>query len=223
MSNNTQLRGIHQAFVTFAQSNKRGGYDGYFPGLDASGRVIPDGEDTFFSGDGTFPAARLVMLLNGNYFTPEYVINPADTRAIETTTDTGDYERLLPENYSYALLEITGALTFAEDKTRDWSQYGRAIEWQETLNTAAIVMSDRAIGTGRDDMSSVWTETGSGDWRGGVVRNDNSTSFETTTEFEDTKYGNAAANNLDHLFEDAAGAVDAFLVFEDATTAYSDD
>ena len=84
-------------------------------------------------------------------------------------------------------------------------------------------MSDRGIGTNRDNLSSVWTETGSGDWRGGVTRNDNSTSFEITAEFEQTKYGNADVNELDHLFEDAPNASDALMVFEDATTAYSAD
>ena len=49
--------------------------------------------------------------------------------------------------------------------------------------------------------SSVWTEENSGDWRGGVVRNDNSTSFETdSTDFNQTKYGNNQANTRDNLF-----------------------
>ncbi|MEM6457965.1 MAG: hypothetical protein AAF710_01080 [Planctomycetota bacterium] len=223
MSNNTQLRGIHQAFVTYAQSNKQGGSDGYFPGLTASGEVVPDGPDTHFSGDGTNPAARLAMLLNGNFFTPEYMINRADARAVEAEpTAGGDFERLTEEHFSYAML----GLATPDDQ--------RAVEWKETLNTAAIVMSDRAIGTGRDDISSLWTEAGSGDWRGGVVRNDNSTSYEIPAEFEATKYGNAIANELDHLFEDAPNrpddpetgvneglGADAFLVFEDPHTAYS--
>ncbi len=83
------------------------------------------------------------------------------------------------------------------------------------------MMGDRAIGTGRDDLSGVWTDPGSGDWRGGVVRNDSSTSFETSAEFEQTKYGNALVNELDYLFEDAPDTSDAFLVHEDAVTAYS--
>ncbi|MEO0514772.1 MAG: hypothetical protein AAF086_05690 [Planctomycetota bacterium] len=225
LSNNTQLRGIHQAFVTFAQSNKKGGNDGYFPGLDGSGNVVPDGEATGFSGDGTQPAARMRMLLDGNFFTPDYMINFADARAVEyefTKHLSADPKNpLTAEHFSYAVLEITGALTLGEESPKDWSQYGRAIEWKETLNTGAIVMGDRAIGTDRDDISSVWTETGSGDWRGGVVRNDNSTSFETTAEFEQTKYGNQDANELDHLFEDAPDVTDAFLVHEDAVMAYS--
>lgn len=222
MSNNTQLRGIHQSFVTFAQSNKKGGNDGYFPGLNGSGEVLPDGPDTYHSGDGTQPAARLVLMLNGNFFTPDYMINPADMRVQESTANeqTGNHESLTADHFSYALLGIAEALAQDEDGDFAPGDDQRAIEWKETLNTSAIVMGDRAIGTGRDNISSVWTESGSGDWRGGVVRNDNSTSFETTAEFEQTKYGNALANEFDHLFEDAPDATDAFLVHENATTAY---
>ena len=221
MMNNTQLRGIHQGFVTFAQSNKRGGHDGYFPGLDASGRVVPDGPDTYHSGDGTNPAARLVMLLNGNFFTPEYIINPADMQAqeIEFMGQASAYERLDTSHFSYAMLGIAEALAKDDEGRFAPGDDRRASEWRETLNTSAIVMSDRAIGTSRADLSSVWTDAGSGDWRGGVVRNDNSTAFETTAEFEQTKYGNADANELDHLFEDASNASDALMVFEAATTA----
>ncbi|MEM9881669.1 MAG: hypothetical protein AAF800_01980 [Planctomycetota bacterium] len=222
MSNNTQLRGIHQAFLVFSQTSKRGGGQNYFPGLDFSGQIIPNGQDSYFSGDGTDPAARLAMLLNGNFFTPEYMINPADARAVEAEpAESGDFERLTEKHYSYAML----GLATPDDQ--------RITEWKETLNTSAPVMSDRAIGKGRDDISSLWTETGSGDWHGGVVRNDNSTSYETTAEFEQTKYGDAAANELDHLFEDAPNRpddpateiderpADAFMVFEDPHTAYS--
>ncbi|MEM6855930.1 MAG: hypothetical protein AAF593_16110 [Planctomycetota bacterium] len=223
MMNNSHLRGIHISLVTFAQSNKRGGNDGYYPGFDASGEVLPDGPDTYFSGDGTDPAARLALLLNGNFVTPDLLLHPRDNRA-ETSiaAKNGDHERLTEKYYSYAML---GLATPGDQ---------RAVEWKETLNTAAIVMSDRAIGTGRDDLSSLWTETGSGDWRGGVVRNDNSTSYEITAEFEQTKFGTAVTNELDHLFEDAPNRLDdpetelnegvgadAFLVFEDPHTAYS--
>ena len=38
MANNTQLRGIHQGFVTYAQSNKSGGNDGFFPMLELQGQ-----------------------------------------------------------------------------------------------------------------------------------------------------------------------------------------
>ena len=211
MLSHSQLRDIQQSLVLFAQSNKKGGNDGYYPGLDSSGNVIPDGPETGYSGDGTQPAARLWIMLDGNLFTPEYIINPADSGATEYVwSPSGDADPAHPltsTNYSYAMLSLLAD--------------GRKIEWKETLNTAAIVLGDRGIGTSKKDLSSVWTETGRGDWRGGVTRNDNSTSFETTAEFEQTKFGNNDANEFDHLFEDETGESDTLLVHRDATTAYN--
>jgi len=208
MANSTQLRGIQQGMVVFAQSNRFGGNDGYYPGLDSQGNVLPNSSETGFSGDGTHPAARLWIMLEANSFTPEYIINPADTAATEVDSGSESYNPLAANNYSYALLDI-----------RD--RHAERIEWKETLNTSAYVISDRAIGTDRSDISSVWTDLGSGDWRGTVTCNDNSTSFETSAEFEDTQYSTGNINPLDHLFENDPTADDAYLVHEDATNAYS--
>ena len=216
-ANTTQLRGIHQGMHIFAQSNQTAGQDGYFPGLDASGGVVPNGPETGYSGEGTEPAARLWMMLDGRMFTPEYLINPADPIAKELTsapvgpgTGSTSYTPLRTLNHSYALLGL-----LAEN------QRG---EWKETFHTGAIVAGNRAIGTGPADLSSVWTRPRSGDWRGGIVRNDNSTSFETTAEF-DTRFarpdGTVDHNPVDHLFEDDPAKADAFLVHDDAGTAYS--
>ncbi len=220
MANSTQLRGIHQAMVTFSQGNKVGTDDGYFPGLDGHGNVAPDGPDTGYSGDGTHPGAQFSLLMQGNYFTPDYIINPVDRGGVKfAMASFGD--PVLPVNYSYATLAI-GPTRTAEENA----------EWSETLNTSAIVLSDRAIGTGRTDEQSPWgayhhkstlSPGGPGNWRGTVVRNDNSTGYETTAEFADTRYGKGAVNLLDHLFTDDPAADDAYLVHGDATTAYSPD
>lgn len=192
MANSTQLRGIHQSMVVYAQSNKKGGNDGFFPGLDSSGNLTE-----------ADPAGRLSMMLYANHFTPEYIISPADTERWEISA--ADYANEVPltwENHSYAMLPIADADADA----------GRRAEWKETLNTSAIVLSDR--NTGRPDaLSSVWTEQNSGDWRGTISRNDNSTSFEVTAAFEHTKYGSYAANEWDELFsnETPAGS-DALMV-----------
>ncbi|MEM9881862.1 MAG: prepilin-type N-terminal cleavage/methylation domain-containing protein [Planctomycetota bacterium] len=189
MANNTQLRGIHQGFVTFAQSNKRGGNDGYFPGLNSDGGLVV-----------ASPAGRLQLMLKGNYFTPDYIINPADTEKVEAPGQDGP---VTDRNHSYAMLPIADPAADA----------GRINEWKETLNTAAIVLSDRNTGVAPDRLSSVWTDRNSGDWRGGMTRNDNSTSFETTARFQATKYGNAPANDWDQLFESETGAgSDAMMV-----------
>ena len=219
MTNSTQLRGIHVGMVMFSQDNRLPGQDGYFPGLDEHGNVVPDGASTGYSGDGTQPGARFWMLIEGNHFTPEYLISPADPPRVKyPVAAVGD--PVLPANYSYA------ALGLAASRSAD-----ERAEWSETLNSSAIVLSDRAIGTVRADIRSVWGEYrsgsistgGPGDWQGTIVRNDNSTSFEMTPEFADTQYGKGTVNPLDHLFEDDAAADDAYLVHGNATTAYSPD
>ena len=209
-TSNTQLRGIHQGFVTYAQSNKRGGSDGYYPGLDASGNVISDGPLTGHSGDGTVPAAAMWMLLDGGFFTPEFMISPGDGHTTELALDpaTRTYPPVTHENFSYAFQSLAGHPAVKA-------------EWKETLNTSTLIMGDRAIGTGPADISSVWTAPGRGEWRGGFVRSDNSTSFETDHVFTNTKYGGEPVNPTDDIFEDDPAAADAFLVHEDAITAYS--
>ena len=219
MANNTQLRGIHQGLVTYAQSNKRGGNDGYFTGVDPQGNILPNGPATGNSGDGTEPGARVWPLIDGNYFTPEYTVNPADTHAVELAIPRGGpVPPVHAINHSYAWLAIPGVGNAGVGRghrdTRD--------EWKETLNTQAVALSDRAIGTGPQDISSLWTDAGSGDWRGGVVRNDNSTSFETAHNIDRTKYGAADANHADELFVDDPATLDAYMVHDDATTAYSE-
>ena len=219
MVNNTQLRGIHQGLVTFAQSNKRGGNDGYFTGVDAKGNVLPDGPLTGHSGDGTEPGARVWPLIDGNYFTPDYTVHPSDPQTVALVApDGGPTPPVTADHHSYAWLAIPGISPpqpAGHGDTRD--------EWKETLSTAAVVLSDRAIGTGPNDISSLWTERGSGDWRGGIVRNDNSTAFDTQHVVDQTRYGNHPRNPTDDMFEDNPETVDAFLVHDDATTAYSAD
>lgn len=232
MANNTQLRGVHQGFVTFAQSNKRGGNDGFFPGLDGSGDVVRAevagngaGQDGFGGTFGT-PSNTVALMLNGNFFTPDYVINPADSAATEAEADNDvvfDVAANGVKNFSYAMLNLEANTAAAPAAGANASvdgvpatSAGRGIEWKETLNTSAVLMSDKNTGAGDAstdaDISSVWTETDSGDWRGGVVRNDNSTSFETSPLFEQTKYGNNISQADDELFveeADAANVADA--------------
>ena len=100
-------------------------------------------------------------------------------------------QKLTSQNHSYAMLSITDAQADA----------GRRMEWKETLNTNAVVLSDRNTGMNADmNVSSVWTDTNSGDWRGGIVRNDNSTAFDISCEVTQTMYGNLRANHVDNLF-----------------------
>ena len=82
--------------------------------------------------------------------------------------------------------------------------------------TFTPILGDRAIGRGPANISSVWTQPGSGDWRGSIIRSDNSTSF-LSDHLVETQH----ATQPDDLFEDDPATADAFLVHDDATTAYS--
>lgn len=194
MQSNTQVRGIHQAMVMFSQSNRE-----KFPGLDSRGSVIENSNNSLIRGvveDGDAPEARFVILLDGNYFTGEYCISPVETKTEWTSTDVD----LTVDNYSYAMLQIT-------ETDEDDKQTGRFNEWKDTLNTEAIVISDRNTGDDTDnEISSIHTEQDGGDWRGSVAWNDNHVQFETT-QILDTKYSNGAFNDSsqtnkeDNLFE----------------------
>jgi hypothetical protein len=206
MSNLSQLRGIHQGMVNFAQGNNVGTADGFFPGLNEMGEVVPNGPTTGYSGDGTFPGARLWLLLEGNFITPEYVINPSDSPEFKPIGQelSGKHSALTDQNYSYAML----ALPRNDDEK---------IEWSETLNTYAVVMSDRALGTDIGKLHSIWDED---EWIGSIVRNDNSTSYEAGPKFEETRYGSGEVNAVDHIFIDDPDANDAYLVHRNGVDAF---
>ena len=185
LQNATQLRGIHQGMVIYAQGNKVGGATGYFPGLDASGYPL----------DVTVEH-RFQVLLEADAFTPEYLINPDDVSKVAWDPKAG--VPLISGNYSYAILDIS-------------EPGGRREEWAETLNTQAIVLSDRNIGSDADaKVQSIWSDPG--EWRGNVVRNDNSTSFELDVGDFETRYGSSKVINLgDNLFA-SPGTDDALMI-----------
>ncbi len=233
MQNSTQLRGQHQGMVTFANSNKE-----KFPGLDSKGNIIDNTpEDTGSSGIGSFTQARYYIMLTGDFFTPEYAISPSETANVteyeESTTTTpnavvfnagsGD------KNYSYAMLQISGPAGSVPN-----NQPGRAAEWGQSLNTQAIVVSDRNTGSGPQaaNISSIHTSE-DGDWKGSVLWNDNHVAFEQDNFFE-TRYGNGALmvdnNNepIDDLFNnnndpDGVAGNDARMVCLDQGQTHSDD
>ncbi|MFA9478628.1 type II secretion system protein [Phycisphaerales bacterium AB-hyl4] len=219
MQSNTQIRGIHQAMVMFAQSNRSN-----FPGLSGQTGILDTGNgvttgDFRANEDGDHPATRFAILLNGNFFTPEYIISPSDTGKDEADGDDTD-NNVGIDNYSYAMLDI-----------RDGESPQRSREWSETLNTEAVAVSDRAKGGPGNDIYSVHTRDGSGDWRGGVARNDNSVSFETTHVLR-TRFGSGPLNadndgGTDNIFEEDddvdGGTAVAHMVYIDEETAYDPD
>ena len=185
MQNSTQLRGIHQGLVTFANSNKNN-----FPGLDSKGNILADGDATTgSSGPGDFVQSRYWLMLDGWFFTPEYAISPSETAVVEEY-EAGNDDVSAPViwndrtwHYSYAMLGIKGK------PGGEPAAEGRGDEWKQTLNSQAIVLSDRNAGkNATDQVQSIHTDA-PGDWRGSVLWNDNHVGFEQTQYYE-TKFGN---------------------------------
>ncbi len=230
LKNSTQFRGIHQGMFTFAQENK-----GWFPGIGSDGQPLTGGGSIAHVSDsnstyrtpavGVHPLRRLAVMLESNFFPPEYMLNPADdVKELADPTVAAPAPNVTVANYSYAMLEIsahrvsdTGTFNaiWPESPPVKWQPSPRGIEWQDTANTAAIMMSDRAISdSGMDadnatlgtiDYHSVWTEIGSGEWEGTVQRNDGSAEFSSTPDGFNTRYGNAPAVNNDNLFARVEG------------------
>jgi hypothetical protein len=180
--NTTQLRGMHQAMVIYAQSNN---YN--LPGLDAKGSP----ETNYFGGTkevkygGAAPRNRLWILLNGNYFTGDLCIAPNDFRKIRWTSGP-----VTTANYSFALLQI---------EERD---AGRREEWRDNANSHAVLLSDR--NTAQDNstkhLRSLWTKR-EGDWKGAMVWGDNHAAFESNSGGFVTRYV-ALTSTADFLFLD---------------------
>ena len=113
MQNSTQLRGIHQGLVTFANSNKNN-----FAGLNSQGSILANTDTTTgSSGIGSFVQSRYWILLTGDYFTPEYAISPSETSNVTEWVEgnavlfgsTAGSEK----NYSYAMLQLVADNTLA--------------------------------------------------------------------------------------------------------------
>lgn len=191
MQNSTQLRGIHQGFAIFCQSNKF-----YYPGIGSAGHVI---EPTV--------EGRLDLFMAGDFVTPEYLISPGETAPMtELAYDlsTRAYDPVTAANYSYAMLQID---TLGR----------RQNEWRETANTMAMVLSDRDTAGNPAKPESVWGKT---PWRGSVLWNNNHAEF-SRSHVMPTAYDRPsqhvdgkpvpATNLADNLFA-LAGPDDAFLI-----------
>lgn len=208
MQNGTQVRGIHQACILFAQGNNT-----WYPGRDRDGGV--ESGHTFREGaqqtDGAWasaqnaaadPAYRMRRLIEDGHFTGAYMISPSETKEVWSAGPLGT------PNYSYSLLEMT-------------STPQRYNEWRQTNNAESIVIGDRDVaqGTGVKSVHTNPKGTNDVEWRGSVGWNDNHVTFEPDYTVN-TKYGRVSTAD-DNLFT-GAGNDDALLVYDDATSIGSD-
>ncbi len=194
----SQLRGIFQGLVTYANSNKN-----WYPGLNSKGEYLiadPITQDTPLREQdilkpqfGIAVEGRYAILLHGEFFTPDYAISPSESDAtIKPWSETGP---LTAKHYSYAMLQVPEA-------------GDRHDEWKQTLSSQAIVVSDRNTGTA--ELPNSIHSDGSQGWMGRVLWNDNFVGFEASPVFE-TKYGKSQLNKNDHLFT-ADSTSDALMV-----------
>ena len=237
MQNTTQLRGIHQGMFTFAQSNKTGGRNGFYPGLSPRGRALlatdavpaaqlgasntaaiappaPTTDGATYFSPGTSNNQNLFIVfafanLAAGDFIPagsgDYFVNPADTEKTPFVSGgTGAPGNFDAGKLSYTLLDITAFRAGPNPTQRAYLG-----EWSETTNTSAIIAGDRASGAVNQipapaDLSSVWTDQGSGEWRGSLVRNDGSASFEASaaSQNEGLRYSklNFTNGTCDYIF-----------------------
>lgn len=192
MQNNTQVRGIHQSMVMYAQGNGSN-----FPGLTAAGLSAEAGDSGTPNQDvGVTVERRFGILLDGNYFTGDYAISPSETKEAWTTDEVDTH------NYSYAMLQISDT---AADGVQPTGNAGRRNEWSETLNTEAAVLTDRTKTNTITEVFSVHTSetAGSPNWRGSVAYNDNHVVFESTHVLR-TRYSTGESQQNDNLFNDTA-------------------
>ena len=177
----------------------------YFPGLHPNGELISEAYE---------PRDNFMRLLKSQFFTGEIMLAPTDRK---TTWTSGE---VTTRNFSYAMLSI------ADPAER--------IEWQDTTNSQAVVLSDRAIGTGVDDARSIWDKD-PGQWEGSVGWNDNHVTFEDSPGGLVTKYGQTQSSaGGDHIFRNNDTGVgpdpnvgDAFMVYlgvgDDDSHAFAED
>lgn len=195
MQNSTQVRGIHKGMVLYAQGNST-----YFPGAS---RVATTNSVSIT--DATI-TGRFLKLLTGEYFAGNYAISPSESTEKNNPYSAGATgTTVATSQISYAMLFL-GAASLADERE----------EWRDTVNSKAIVVSDRAIlnGTG---LRSAHTEpsNNTNEWRGSVGWNDNHVTFEASFAGHKTRYTNAAEYTTDNLFADnltASGEGDAFMV-----------
>ena len=195
MQNSTQLRGIHQGLVTHANSNKN-----WFAGIDTKGNDA-----------GILIEQRYQILMEDDYFTPEYAVSPYDTgNAIHEWSGQGS---VIEDNYSFAMLQVPQA-------------GARREEWKQTLNSQSVVLSDRNTGTEMDTYgyhNDRWESSSTlgcthnqrqpylniNHWVGNVLWNDNHLEF-VSLDTLDTQYDNIATTG-DNLFR-TVGTDDAQLI-----------
>ena len=229
MSGDTQLRGIQQDMVVFAQSN-----NSWYPGIASDGRPagVSLGGTYAGSSNSTWISATLlkspdwvpqdavmVFMLNQNLFSPKYAISPGETSSLVTvakqSSPTGN--KFAINNMSFATLRVCHgySASYAGDDT------GRTSEWKDNMNSQCPIISDRARGADVPSSNynlvptiSIWSSDTTditatpNNWQGGVAWNDNHVDFKSSAIMS-TKVGKFYKNdNIFRQNDETGGATD---------------
>ena len=174
MQNSTQLRGIHQAMVTFAQANKF-----WYAGSTSTGKV--DVNANTADRHGSF-----MRLQDDDFFEPEYNLSPGEVDP--AVTSDGITANNATARGSFGVLEYASSSTSGNLSTLG------ILEWRDQLNTSAILVTDREIATsGSDVPRSLWSVNDE-IWQGTVCFGDNHVQFELSDGSFGGKYGQNKGN-----------------------------
>ena len=216
IQSNTQLRGIQQGMFTYAQSNKT-----WYPGMDRYEYVSADSLTDAsridgYNANGTTTAAqaggdvaaRYVICVRDDLFTPDYLISP-----LEVNTNIEPWE----DGVTYNTVSFISSYALPRIRNNAQMAVGRAKEWSDNANASAIVVTDRLYrNTGatpavnRNDATthySLQSTKQAGKWTGGVSFNDNHVESVQNSEIESNlSYANINTVGPDNIFAAAAPA-----------------
>ena len=196
LQNSTNLRGIHQGAVLYAQENK-GWYAGIgskgtseglrsLPGakIGATGTNVHTGDASangLANGAGGLVTYSYAVMLHSDFFVPEYLVSPKDPNRVP-----------FPQDLSGPFF----ASNFFSYLTMNYGHDELGKSWRDNVSTSVIFAADRIIAANPyaedGDFSSIWTEPSSGTWAGTIVRNDNSTTFQSELQVDGLRYGSVS-------------------------------
>lgn len=189
----SSIRGAIHSLVSFAEIN-----DGRYPGIgrpDMNENGFTDIDWTTGDGfnknvEGFDVQGRWFEMLSRNFFSGELIVSPYDAKTVWTT------DAVTTDHYSYAMLDIDGPGQ-------------RGVEWKNTINASAIVISDRNDGTAAKPMSVSTNKPGQ--WEGSAGFNDGHVETQKATTW-DTQYGTSTFKS-DDIFIDQTGD-DAYMIYD---------
>ena len=216
VQNTTQVRGIHQGMVVFAQDN-----NGHYPGVetfaaDAASAFVDGTEIATYAPStteaGGTVAARYAIMLEAALFPREYVISPAEDNPM---VQVWDPDRTGANAYTFGEVFYSYAISGLVD-TQDTSltAAGRLEEWSETFNAQALAVTDRlwegSAGSGGNVASqrSLWTQDDGDNWDGSATYNDGHAVYLEFGVVDTTRYGNITVTDGDNLFGDSLNGSD---------------